>query len=136
MSMGDLVHETESYDASKLHVTFTPNLPKSLAEMIANFKALGGMVSNETAMELTNIVSDVDKELERLNEPAPSDYDNQPKSDTKKAYAIQSILLKYHKKSVTRKTALKLFADIGIDEVEANDYLDDGIGGEDNGATV
>lgn len=74
-TIGEVVHENGKFDDSKLKITFTPNLPKSLTEIIANFKALGGMVSNETAMELTNIVDDVEAEIEKLEGARPDSYD-------------------------------------------------------------
>ncbi|MBS4462829.1 phage portal protein [Aerococcaceae bacterium zg-B36] len=67
-SIGSVLREINDFDISKLKITFTPNLPKSLQEKINAFKDLNGTVSNETAMRLTDIVEDVSAEMERLNE--------------------------------------------------------------------
>ena len=65
-TVGELASELMDFDINKLKITFTPNLPKSLSDMIKNFVDLNGEVSNETAMRITNIVDDVPTEIEKL----------------------------------------------------------------------
>ncbi|MBF0714503.1 phage portal protein [Gemella sp. GH3] len=127
-NIGGIVKEIMDFNISNLKITFTPNLPKSLQEKITAFKELGGMVSNETAMRLTAIVDDPTAEIEKLEEKQSDDYDSQKNQfNSKKAYAIQSILLKLKREQITRNVALKLFADLGISEYEAEGYIDDGV---------
>lgn len=62
-----LLKEIKDFDVAKLKVTFTPNLPKSLQEKIEAFQALGGELSKETAMQITDIVEDPKAELDKLS---------------------------------------------------------------------
>lgn len=67
-TVSTILKEIKDFDVAKLKVTFTPNLPKSLQEKIEAFQALGGEVSKETAMQLTDIVEDPKAELKKLSE--------------------------------------------------------------------
>ncbi|HEP1510558.1 TPA: phage portal protein [Streptococcus pyogenes] len=70
--VSQLLKEIDGFDISKLKITFTPNLPKSLHEKIEAFKALGGELSQKTAMAITDIVEDVEKEISLINSEAQS----------------------------------------------------------------
>ena len=65
-TVGLIAQEISEFDKTKLKITFTPKLPKSLTETIENFEKLGGEISNETAMRITNIVEKPEAELENL----------------------------------------------------------------------
>lgn len=67
-NVGSIAKEIINFDISNLKITFTPNLPKSLQEKIDAFKALGGTLSQETAMSLTDIVESPQDELEKIQE--------------------------------------------------------------------
>lgn len=67
-NVGKVAHEIVDFDVSRLSITFMPNLPKSLQEKIDAFKALGGVLSQETAMTLTDIVESPQDELEKIQE--------------------------------------------------------------------
>ncbi|MVX58233.1 phage portal protein [Streptococcus danieliae] len=66
-AVSTLLKEIKDFDVAKLKVTFTPNLPKSLQEKIEAFQALGGELSKETAMQITDIVEDPKAELDKLS---------------------------------------------------------------------
>lgn len=66
-AVSTILKEIKDFDVAKLKVTFTPNLPKSLQEKIEAFQALGGELSKETAMQITDIVEDPKAELEKLS---------------------------------------------------------------------
>lgn len=66
-TVSTLLKEIKGFDVAKLKVTFTPNLPKSLQEKIEAFQALGGELSKETAMQITDIVEDPKAELDKLS---------------------------------------------------------------------
>lgn len=70
--VSQLLKEIDDFDISKLKITFTPNLPKSLQEKIEAFKALGGELSQETAMAITDIVEDAKKEISLINSESQS----------------------------------------------------------------
>ncbi|HHD3482188.1 TPA: phage portal protein, partial [Streptococcus pyogenes] len=70
--VSQLLKEIDDFDISKLKITFTPNLPKSLQEKIEAFKALGGELSQETAMAITDIVEDAKKEISLINSESKS----------------------------------------------------------------
>ncbi|MGF3072749.1 phage portal protein [Facklamia sp. P9177] len=55
-----------NFNIDHLDIRFTLNLPKALKEAIEAFNALGGEMSNETILEITNITDNVSQELERL----------------------------------------------------------------------
>lgn len=61
------------FDMSKLKITFTPNLPKSDAEVVNMAKQLYGMVSDETVLKLLKTVTNVDaeEELDRMKDLQP-----------------------------------------------------------------
>lgn len=67
-NVGSVAKEIIGFDVSKLKITFTPNLPKSLQEKIDAFKTLGGALSQETAMILTDIVESPQDELNKIKE--------------------------------------------------------------------
>ncbi|MBF0775970.1 phage portal protein [Streptococcus azizii] len=67
-TVSTILKEIKDFDVAKLKITFTPNLPKSLQEKIEAFQALGGEVSKETAMQITDIVEDPKAELKKLSE--------------------------------------------------------------------
>lgn len=67
-NVGKIAREIADFDVAKLKIIFTPNLPKSLQEKIDAFKALGGSLSQETAMTLTDIVESPQDELEKIQE--------------------------------------------------------------------
>lgn len=66
-TVSTLLKEIKGFDVAKLKVTFTPNLPKSLQEKIEAFQALGGELSKETAMRITDIVDDPKAELDKIS---------------------------------------------------------------------
>ena len=66
-TVSTLLKEIKDFDVAKLKVTFTPNLPKSLQEKIEAFQALGGELSKETAMQITDIVDDPKAELDKIS---------------------------------------------------------------------
>lgn len=66
--IGKIVNEFGDFNQADLRVTFTPNLPKAMSEVIQNFKALNGSISNETAMRVTGIVDDPKQELENIQQ--------------------------------------------------------------------
>lgn len=68
--VSELLKEIDGFDISKLKITFTPNLPKSLHEKIEAFKALGGELSQKTTMSITDIVENPDKEIASINDEA------------------------------------------------------------------
>lgn len=60
------------FDATHLDIVITPNLPKALSDIINNFRALGGIISNETALAITGIVENPQAELAKLDGEIPS----------------------------------------------------------------
>ncbi len=71
-TVSTLLKEIKDFDVAKLKVTFTPNLPKSLQEKIDAFQALGGELSKETAMQITDIVDDPKAEIKKISEEEQS----------------------------------------------------------------
>ncbi|WP_242258113.1 phage portal protein [Streptococcus thoraltensis] len=71
-NVGRVAREIIGFDVAKLKITFTPNLPKSLQEKIDAFKALGGTLSQETAMTLTDIVESPESELKKVQKESDS----------------------------------------------------------------
>lgn len=71
-NVGSVAREIVGFDVAKLKITFTPNLPKSLQEKIDAFKALGGTLSQETAMTLTDIVESPESELKKVQKESDS----------------------------------------------------------------
>lgn len=68
-AVGNKVNEIDnSFDASNLDIVITPNLPKAMSEMIANLKAMGGIVSIKTALEKSGLIDDVTEELKRIDD--------------------------------------------------------------------
>ncbi|MEF2293130.1 phage portal protein [Virgibacillus dokdonensis] len=55
-----------SFDADKMTITFTPNLPKSAKDEVDMFNSLGGELSEETKLSLLSLVENPQEELERL----------------------------------------------------------------------
>lgn len=55
-----------SFDADKITITFTPNLPKSIKDEVDMFNSLGGELSEETKLSLLSLVENPQEELERL----------------------------------------------------------------------
>ena len=55
------------YDANAINLTFTRNIPASLAEEATVAQQLTGIVSKETILEMLSCVEDVQGELERMN---------------------------------------------------------------------
>ena len=55
-------------DLSGLDYVFTPNLPESINEELVSFTNAGGRISNKTLLSQLSFVSDVEKELEMLEE--------------------------------------------------------------------
>ncbi|HER1874414.1 TPA: phage portal protein [Streptococcus pyogenes] len=70
--ISQLLKEIDGFDINRLKITFTPNLPKSLQEKIEAFKVLGGELSQETAMAITDIVEDAKKEISLINSESKS----------------------------------------------------------------
>ncbi|MCB2835996.1 phage portal protein, partial [Streptococcus dysgalactiae subsp. dysgalactiae] len=70
--ISQLLKEIDGFDINRLKITFTPNLPKSLQEKIDAFKALGGELSQETAMAITDIVEDAKKEISLIDRESQS----------------------------------------------------------------
>ena len=130
-SVGQYVQELVDFDISKLKITFNPNLPKVMKEVIDSFTALGGMISNETAMAITGIVENPKGEIAKLeenNKQEPAyDIEEPQEALSKNMYKITSILAKYKKGDISRGVAIKLFNQIGIDEIGASEYLDEGL---------
>ncbi|MCE2281770.1 phage portal protein [Streptococcus thermophilus] len=82
--IGSLVNEFKDFDESRLKITFTPNLPKSLYEQVSILNDLGGQVSQETALSLSGLVENPTEELDKINREVseidfkgyPSDFDD------------------------------------------------------------
>lgn len=70
--IGQVAKELTDFDVTKLTFTFIPNLPKSLQEKIEAFKNLGGELSKETIMTITDIVEDAKGELDKIQEEEQS----------------------------------------------------------------
>ena len=66
--VGELAKEFKDFDETKLKITFTPNLPKSLAEQVAVLSGLGGQVSQETALSLSGLVESPQVELDKIEQ--------------------------------------------------------------------
>nr|DAZ23500.1 MAG TPA: PORTAL PROTEIN [Caudoviricetes sp.] len=56
------------YDYSKIEITFTPNLPKSLSEAIEAFNALNGGVSEQTRLKLLPIIDNPNDEIKKMHD--------------------------------------------------------------------
>ncbi|MGZ2416164.1 SPP1 family phage portal protein [Staphylococcus caledonicus] len=54
-----------NYDYTKIEITFTPNLPKSLSESIEAFNALNGGVSEQTRLKLLPIIDNPNDEIKK-----------------------------------------------------------------------
>lgn len=54
-----------SHDYSKIDITFTPNLPKSLLESIEAFNALNGGVSEQTRLKILPIIDNPNEEIKK-----------------------------------------------------------------------
>ncbi|WP_199690402.1 MULTISPECIES: phage portal protein [Clostridia] len=71
-----------SFDADKMAITFTPNLPKSAKDEVDMFNSLGGELSEETKLSLLSLVENPQEELERLEKQRkktrPSQYLDTP----------------------------------------------------------
>lgn len=67
-NIGNLVAELDQ-SLDDIEYTFTPNLPKSVTDAVANFKAVGGELSDETKLKLIPmLVENPKEELERIQE--------------------------------------------------------------------
>ncbi|MCE4992076.1 phage portal protein [Staphylococcus haemolyticus] len=56
-----------NYDYTKIEITFTPNLPKSLSEFIEAFNALNGGVSEQTRLKLLPIIENPNDEIKKMD---------------------------------------------------------------------
>ncbi|UXS06082.1 phage portal protein [Staphylococcus epidermidis] len=57
-----------SHDYSKIDITFTPNLPKSLLESIEAFNALNGGVSEQTRLKILPIIDNPNEEIKKMED--------------------------------------------------------------------
>ena len=57
-----------SHDYSKIDITFTPNLPKSLLESIEAFNALNGGVSEQTRLKILHIIDNPHEEIKKMED--------------------------------------------------------------------
>lgn len=73
-AIGGILKEIKDFDISKLSITFTPNLPANVTDVINNAKTLYGVVSDETTFNMLEQATGVsaDVEMERLDKEAES----------------------------------------------------------------
>ena len=115
----------QEFDMRNLMIIFTLNLPKSTQEMVETLKALGGMVSNETALRISGLVEDVEKELKLLETTTSPIYDaDKPQDTSKNMYKIMAVVSRFKKGQVNESNALKLLSNLGLEESDARDYLE------------
>ena len=57
-----------SHDYSKIDITFTPNLTKSLLESIEAFNALNGGVSEQTRLKILPIIDNPNEEIKKMED--------------------------------------------------------------------
>nr|WP_237450164.1 MULTISPECIES: phage portal protein [Staphylococcus] len=57
-----------TWKVSKIEITFTPNLPKSLSEAIEAFNALNGGVSEQTRLKLLPIIDNPNDEIKKMHD--------------------------------------------------------------------
>lgn len=57
-----------SHDYSKIDITFTPNLPKSLLESIEAFNALNGGVSEQTRLKILPIIDNPNEDIKKMED--------------------------------------------------------------------